>query len=184
MEEENRRVKYTKMVIKESFLKLLQEKPITKITVSEICKLADVNRGTFYIHYLDIYQLLENIEQELYSELEKVLKSKPVSMTNFINLILKIIYDNSDLCSILLGDYGDSVLMEKIIDVFRIKSLEMWKQYKIKISELQADYVFTFLALGSLGVIKNWIKSGYTDSFKDIAQLIEKISNNGLNAFN
>ena len=44
----DRRIKYTKNIIKTTFLKKLEEKEINKITVSEICKEADVNRATFY----------------------------------------------------------------------------------------------------------------------------------------
>ena len=52
---DDRRVKYSKMVIKDSFIQLLKEKPITKITIKEICALADINRATFYAHYTDTY---------------------------------------------------------------------------------------------------------------------------------
>jgi AcrR family transcriptional regulator len=47
----NRRAKFTKELIKSSFLTLLQESELPEVTVTEICKLADVNRGTFYLHY-------------------------------------------------------------------------------------------------------------------------------------
>ena len=51
----DRRVKYTKMIIRETFINLLEKKNINKITVSEICKEADINRATFYRYYLDVY---------------------------------------------------------------------------------------------------------------------------------
>ena len=50
----DRRVKYTKKVIKDTFLSLLEEKDITNISVKELCEVADVNRGTFYRYYEDI----------------------------------------------------------------------------------------------------------------------------------
>ena len=65
----DRRVKYTKKIIKETTLSLLKEKDISKITISEICTLADINRATFYRYYLDIYDLLEKIEEEFILEL-------------------------------------------------------------------------------------------------------------------
>ena len=55
----DRRVKYTKKVIKDTFIDLLSEKDINKVTVSEICKIADINRATFYRYYLDVFDLLE-----------------------------------------------------------------------------------------------------------------------------
>ena len=72
----DRRVKYTKNIIKTTFLKKLEEKDINKITVSEICKDADVNRATFYRYYLDVYDLLDNIETEFVDNLRLVFKDR------------------------------------------------------------------------------------------------------------
>ncbi len=65
MRKSDARVRYTQRVLKESFLSLLREKPINKITVKEVCELAELNRATFYAHYSDCFELMENIEQEL-----------------------------------------------------------------------------------------------------------------------
>ena len=54
----DRRVKYTKKVIKDTFLSLLEKKNISNISVKELCEMADINRGTFYRYYIDIYDLL------------------------------------------------------------------------------------------------------------------------------
>ena len=69
------RVRYTKMVIVQNFIKLLRQKPINKITVKEICDLAEINRATFYKHYLDVYDLLEKIESQFLAELLSKLRS-------------------------------------------------------------------------------------------------------------
>ena len=63
---ENRRVRYTRMALRESLLALLQQYPISRITVSRICEQADVNRSTFYLYYQDAFDLLRQIEDELY----------------------------------------------------------------------------------------------------------------------
>ena len=74
MKKTDARVRYTKRVLKESFLKLLKEKSVNKITVKEVCELAELNRATFYLHYSDCFALLESIEQELLEAFEKSLK--------------------------------------------------------------------------------------------------------------
>lgn len=53
------------MVLKESLMKLLKEKSISTITVKEICVLADINRSTFYSHYLDQFDLLNQTKDYL-----------------------------------------------------------------------------------------------------------------------
>lgn len=63
---------YTKLKIRNAFLDLYQKKRIEKITVSEICAIAEVHRSTFYRHYDDIYAVLEEIEEVLLKELKQV----------------------------------------------------------------------------------------------------------------
>ena len=53
MEKLDARKRYTQMVLKQSFLELLKEKPVSRITVKEVCALAQLNRATFYAHYSD-----------------------------------------------------------------------------------------------------------------------------------
>lgn len=59
------RVRYTKMMIRNSLLELLRTKPIAKITVTEICEMAGINRATFYAHYSDPSDLLHALESEI-----------------------------------------------------------------------------------------------------------------------
>ena len=58
----DRRIKYTKKVLKETLLNILEKKDISKISVTEICTEADINRGTFYRYYNDVYDLLKGIK--------------------------------------------------------------------------------------------------------------------------
>ncbi|MDD7718037.1 MAG: TetR/AcrR family transcriptional regulator, partial [Eubacteriaceae bacterium] len=65
MRKTDARIRYTQRILKESFLTLLKQKPVNKITVKEVCEIAELNRATFYAHYSDCFALLESIEQEL-----------------------------------------------------------------------------------------------------------------------
>jgi AcrR family transcriptional regulator len=60
----DRRTRYTQSVIREAFIKLYSKFPIGRITVTDICKMAEINRGTFYLHYHDPYDLLEQMTRE------------------------------------------------------------------------------------------------------------------------
>ena len=65
----DRRVLYTKMFLKESLLELMKEKPIDKITPTELCRHAGINRNTFYKHYYTTRDLLQEIEEEFSAQL-------------------------------------------------------------------------------------------------------------------
>ena len=68
------RVRVTQKLIREAFTGLLKQKPIQSISIKELCELAGINRGTFYAHYRDIYDLREKIEDEMYRDVLDALK--------------------------------------------------------------------------------------------------------------
>ena len=65
----DRRIRYTKSIIKKSLLELMQNTPYERITVKELCQKADINRATFYSHYDSLATLMEEIEYEECTEL-------------------------------------------------------------------------------------------------------------------
>ena len=93
---EDRRVRKTRSAIKSSFIELLNEKELEKITIQDIADRADINRGTFYLHYEDKYLLLSDMEDEFISQmtflnhLHNIMEKNPEDTAkNFINIILK-----------------------------------------------------------------------------------------------
>lgn len=71
---EDRRSAYSKKMIREALYQLMQDKPLNKITVKEICEVADVNRSTFYAYYIDIYDLHEKILKEFFEKQREVIR--------------------------------------------------------------------------------------------------------------
>ena len=63
----------TKEKIKNAFCQLLIDKGMDALTVSDISRLADINRGTFYLHYVDKYDLLKKLEDNIIEDLEVIL---------------------------------------------------------------------------------------------------------------
>ena len=71
----DRRVRRTRTRLQQAMLELLQEKDARSITVRELTQRADVNRGTFYAHYKDVFDLLDQMEAELFERLSSLLSS-------------------------------------------------------------------------------------------------------------
>ena len=63
----------TKALIKQTLLEMLKKTAFYKITVSELCKIAGINRGTFYLHYCDLWAVLEELEEEALREVKNQL---------------------------------------------------------------------------------------------------------------
>ncbi|HQB32354.1 MAG TPA: hypothetical protein PLI19_03375 [Erysipelotrichaceae bacterium] len=103
MKKTDARVRYTRKVLKESFLTLLKDNPVNKITVKKVCESAHLNRATFYTHYSDCFDLLESIEQELLTAFQKALSLlDSFDVTNLIEAIYVMIKQNEDACRILI----------------------------------------------------------------------------------
>ena len=69
----DRRVRKTRSLLRQALVRLMNEKSIQEITVTQLCEACDINRGTFYLHYTDVYDLLSRIEEEMLTDFENVL---------------------------------------------------------------------------------------------------------------
>ncbi len=185
-EKTDRRVRYTKMVLKESFISLLKQKPVNKITIKEICEGADINRATFYAHYSDQFDFLHQIENELIDDINRYLAHYSFGATNdeslhVIETIMKYIKENGELCAILLGDSGDIAFQKQIMMIVRNLSVAEWA--KNTVGEDGTEYIYSFLTSGCIGVIQKWLGDGMKKSPREMAETILKLTYQGLSAF-
>ncbi len=179
---ESRRVRYTKQALKESLLSLLQDKPINKVTVSAICQKADINRSSFYLHYRDAYDLMEQIERELSQQIDDAL-DRPLDLpdNDMIIRIFRTIYDNRELCSVLFGPNGDRDFLARVITAQKERILEAWQHLMPGYSDSGLDYLYQYITFGAVGVVEKWVLGGYQESPEDIASLLGAIILQGLN---
>ena len=77
-EKMDRRVRKTKAQLREGLARLMQKKSIKEISVKELVDEVDINRSTFYLHYTDIYQMLQKIEEEAMQNITEVMQNHPI----------------------------------------------------------------------------------------------------------
>lgn len=181
----DRRVRYTKMVIKASFVKLLKQKPLSKITIKELCELADINRATFYAHYTDQYDLLSRIENDLVEGINQYLnsynfKGELLESVEMLEKIFEYIKVNSELINLLLTSNGDIKFQEEIINII---GQQHFSNMNIINSKDTAEYVFYFSVNGCMGIIKKWLKDDMIKSPKEMAELVLKMDLYGRSSF-
>ena len=177
------RVRYTKMMIKQSLMELMRTKPVAKITVTEICEKAGINRATFYAHYTDPTELLHSIENEIIDDItSRVIPALLATGSDLRRALVGIfdyIRDKADICSILLSDSGDTGFQSQIVRVMEEQYVDYWLSYSPGSTE-DAEYVYTFIALGSVGIIRKWLDEGTKKPSGEIADMILKLSAAGL----
>ena len=178
----DRRVAYTKRVLKESLFELLREKPAARISVKELCEKADINRATFYAHFSDVYDMLSGIENELYeairSSLEKGWKSN--SITELLTGICTDIKQNGAVFQALLSENGDKDFLNRVLYVAQDKCVSDWKTLAPTADLSELDKIYSFFSHGSAAVILSWVQTGMEESPAEIASFIDKITNKGL----
>ncbi len=157
---DNRRVRYTKMVLRESLIELLKTNPINRITVTDICTHADLNRGTFYNYYCDAYDLLAQIEESFYNNLEKQLnrfKTDGISGT-LLTELLSTIEQNRDLCHVLFNIHADKSFLDRLVALMKPSAFAYWETHNVNnLNESQMELLYSFFANGAVGVLCRWI---------------------------
>ena len=90
----DQRSRYTQFTIRKSLLHLLTKKTLKEISVSELCKTAQITRGTFYNHFYDVFDVYDSIEQEFIDQLKTRVESTDVTHLDnkFIFEIIQLIY--------------------------------------------------------------------------------------------
>ena len=166
------RVRYTRMIIEQSFLELLKQKPVSKITVTELCELAQINRATFYKHYLDVPDLMEQLENQLFDEIRSVFGAEEVELKPFLLKMLNYTSKEREKYMALGGENGDPNLMTKTFLVCYENAYPIMQQNMPGMKESERQMLYHFLSQGAGGVLTWWIRDGMQQSPEVIAQFI------------
>ena len=174
----NRRIIYTKNVIKESLIELLQSKEIHQITVTNICKKADINRGTFYAHYKDAFDLLQSMEDELFNQILEYLNETPAEDYNDLLLVkvLELIAQNKDLCKILFCKQRDGRIIDRILYIASKAKLEQLFGNSNEFDKSYLDYLIRYSVGGILAIIQVWLENDINESPREIVKIINDIN--------
>lgn len=169
----------TKKTIKDAFWELYKEKKIEKITVKDITLKAGYNRSTFYAYFTDVYDILEQIEEDLMPGIEHlppIDKSREHSPDFFKNIIT--IYEkNSDYYSVLLSENGDPHFSIKMKNVFKSMMMEAMTN-RVNISPEEMDYALEFLVGATLSIVKHWFDQDKNIPMEQLIPLMSKLMDN------
>ena len=173
---EDRRVRRTKKLLTQALTQLLQEKQINEITVKELTDLADMNRGTFYLYYKDMFDMLEKIEDGMFEALDAIVslhehddvsqQTKPILLDLF-----DFIEENQEMCRVLLSPHGDMNFLHRLNEVVREKCLKAWPEIRKEKGEADFDYHYSFVVFGCAGIIRAWVNRNCSESAEKMAEM-------------
>ena len=183
---EDRRVRRTKKMLTQALMQLMQEKQIKEITVKELTDLADMNRGTFYLYYRDVYDMLEKLEDSMFEALDSIAalhetdaarqETKPILLDVF-----HFIEENQEIVRVLISPHGDMKFLHRLYEVIREKCLTGFPYAAAanKKNEADFDYRFSFVIYGAAGLIRAWVNRNCGEPAVQMAELADALIRRG-----
>lgn len=176
----------TRGLIKEAFTVLMKEKGFQTLTVSDITRKAGINRGTFYLHYVDKYDLLEKLEEDLLDDLTEILLKKydnhfdnPKEIIPYQAILSALYYvkDDFDFIQVLISKNGDMSFINRFKELLQKSMKEgILKTGILNFSRkgLPEDYANEILLSSTASVILLWIRKGGIETPEEIAHIVNQ----------
>ena len=183
----DRRVIRTKRAIKNSFARLLTEKDINDITISDIAAVADINRKTFYNYYSGVHEVIDEIENDIISHVDEALteidfKDNMSSPYLIFEKLTAVINTDMDFFGYLLSMNSNVSLTSKIVELLTVKVKAILQQYLV-IEENKLDLMLEFMITGMVSVYKKWFNSDRSEPVEEISRQMNILTFKGLNGF-
>jgi len=160
----DRRARRTQRALKDALLRSIEKKSISKITVAQLCEQADIGRGTFYLHYQDIYELMEQIEDEILGEIEQRV-SGPFLFEEAVVSCCKFGIEHPGLKAILRSPECSRSFADRFIDHFESRLIAPE-------STLADHYRVRFMLTGSFEIMRLWAREGTNTPPEKLAETV------------
>ena len=181
----DRRVLKTKRAIRNAFAKLMVEKDINDITIIELAETADINRKTFYNYYSGVYQVVEDIENDISQSYEELLgdieftktMEAPYSLFERFSILIKM---DPEFFGYLLSMNGNKALITRIMNLLKNKTREKMVS-QLDVEEYRAEIMIDYILSGMLSVYQHWFNSDKSVPIEEVTQIISTMSWGGVN---
>lgn len=178
MLKESRKTMYTQRVLRDALMELMREKPAERVTVTELCRQADVNRNTFYLHYTDIYDLLDKTAAEVSASIERSFEEDGAldSCEAYLTRLLTVAKENRGFIEVLIADNYRSDMLSKAFEPSNARLLSMWKDWAPELSDTQLEYTMLYTSGGIVSAVREWFRRGLMESPEELATTLAALS--------
>lgn len=181
----DKRSQRTKEKLSKALIKLLLKKSLSEITVTELVKEADLNRATFYLHYGNIFDLFQSIEDDLFLQVKNWIKSvSPNDATIFhvemdtdekpylpvLGEVFNFIASNRDTAVVLLRN-PESKLLNRVYDEGREIIVRQLQSKGQVADHYRLIYSIDYVVNGCIGIIQSWINNGLDADTKVMCEI-------------
>lgn len=169
----DRRTRYSIKAIRSAMFELLETKSLDSITVTNICAIADINRGTFYKYYRDVYDLFEKTENDFIEEIYALISKSEATcseMPDFFAHVFHILSENSDYVQIAKNREFTERFTQKLLSVVLPQINQLIINNDPDASQEEVKFLSEYIIGGCTYVIAAWIR----DNMKTPAERMEE----------
>ncbi len=159
------RVKKTKRSLRNAMISLMKEKEIERITVTELCKRAEINRSTYYVYYESPAKQLESMTDEFTDGIINLIATSFSSDNRVFDFapaeeVCRYFEDNREFYLAVSRSKGAVIFNGEQIERLKREAFAYWKTRLSAIPKEEKEYIFAFTLGGSTAIIENWLKNG------------------------
>lgn len=151
------RLRYTRQCLYDSFLVLLEAKPVSAITVVEICEGAGVSRKTFYKYYSDPYALLVAMQDDLFGEYKEALSESVPNVYDIAPLLIRFVDGHRVLVRAVFENRGEGNFVDRVLDDMFATYHGDWEQANPEMTAQDVEFLFHYVVSGLVGVVRHWL---------------------------
>lgn len=181
----DKRSRKSRQAIKDAFKEMVLTQEMSHIVIKELAEKADVNRKTFYLHYTDVYNVLEDVEDELLEDIKSIFGKFDMNKvkTDPYPLLLAISdgvsgSENETFNKLLFSSTISGNFMRKIKDMLK---KELFDSYKFTVANsMKANIILSFIVSGVVDCYRDWYLSDRSESLEELARELSELIKHGI----
>ncbi|EFM08577.1 transcriptional regulator, TetR family [Paenibacillus curdlanolyticus YK9] len=186
----DRRQQRTKQLLYDALMSLIEEKGLEHVTVTDIANRAEVNRGTFYLHYQDVPDMVQQLKEAVFEQMRTIIvRIDPQQSIQYANknepypVIIELFEElgkHADFYRVMLGPKGD---LSYAIQLRKLISKNVYEKFNYLPRSnglpVPIDYMIAFVSSANLGMIMHWFESGMSLTPREMGAMMTNIINFG-----
>lgn len=170
----SRKAQKTKKKIGVVLAELLQEKELRDITVQEIADKADISRTTFYNYFLDVYDIYEQLEKTVLTDLGLLITEYGLKTTNEVyRVAFGYIRENPEIFKMIFAPNGPASFYMKLLNMVEGLNQTIWSEnFGVDLNDERVVCVIRYHSNGTLAIVGNWVMNDFAQSQDFIIQML------------
>ncbi len=177
----DRRIKKTEDVLENSLFELLEQYSLPEISITKLCNKANINRSTFYLHYMDLEDFYDHLELKMVNLFLECSDHYhyDTDVSEMLDLLFQMLIDNQKLFAFMFRKESKGLFQKTLSEKLYQRTLPHWKE-ESDLSEEQIKIIFVYLSDGMKSILQYWYESGFRLDVYELKDIMENLVKYGV----